>query len=172
MVRISLGDQIEFDRVHVDDDSYVGKIVEVSDVYQGTDFNGQPKEKLCLYVETESGVKLPKFVSAVVSAAGERNPARRNSVLYDMLKASGNLERFMDASVELTNARRTQEQTNKLFVELLRQLFVDKRVNVKTKTVTPKDDSEKYSTVDEIIRFLDDAPIKEETVAPGAAKAA
>ena len=168
MVKVNLGQQIEFVRVLVANDSYDGTIVEISDVYTGSDLDGKPQEKLCIFVETDSGIKLPKFVSAIISAAGEYNSKRNNSALYDLLKASGNLKQFVDASVDFIGADRTEEQSNTLFAELLRQLFIGKRVKVTTKTATPKGDGEKYSRIGEIIRFLDDAPIEEEKVALGA----
>ena len=77
-----MGTHIE--RVLVDNGTYDGRMVGVSDVYAATDFNGKEVEKLRIDVETDKGI-LPYFVAAVISDAGERNQGYRNSNLYGVL---------------------------------------------------------------------------------------
>ena len=162
MVRESLG-QIQFERVHLDDDTYSGKIAEISDVYEATTPTGKRVEKVRIDIKTEGGDLIPQFLTATVSDAGEHNKKYSNSKLYDLLKKADALDAYEKVREEVFKEGLDPEIQNARFVGFLRQELVDRDVKVTTKTVTPES-GEQYS-VAEIMRFLDQTVVEETVVA-------
>ncbi|MBD3180727.1 hypothetical protein GF312_00440, partial [Candidatus Poribacteria bacterium] len=98
MVKENLG-EMKFERALVDDDSYMGQIREISEVYATTNYTGKDVEKIRLDIEIEMENKekatLPLFMTATISDAGENNSKYRNSRLYDLLVRSEQLDNYM-----------------------------------------------------------------------------
>ena len=157
MVKENLG-ELKIERFLVPVDSYVGVIKEVSEVYATTNYNGKDVEKIRLDIEIETEkegkVILPLFMTATISDAGENNSKYRNSRLYDLLvqgKQFGNYEKMRDTIFKEGLA---PEESNKLFVDFLRKIFMGKKVKVLTKTVKPSK-GEDYSVIADVMKFAD-----------------
>lgn len=167
MVKENLG-VFQIERHQVDDESYNGEIVGVSEIYETKDFNGQPVEKLHIDINVKDGINLPFYLAAVVSDAGENTSRYRNSKLYDLLKAADVFDRYQNVRKKIFASDSAVHQ-NRALHEFLRSVLMGKKVKVITKTIEPEN-GESYSVVDTIVQFLD-APIKEEKVMPEVAKA-
>ena len=169
MVKENLnGNQIE--HVLIDDSTYDGEIIAVSDIYDANDLNGKETEKLRIGIRTSSGDVLPHFMTAIVSNAGERNPKYRNSKLYDLLSSAGALDIYNEGRDDILQDRFSPTQQNNLFVSFLRKVLVGRAVQIVTKTVTSAS-GEKYSVVDQMLGFIDTA-VREETIQTQGAKTA
>jgi len=161
MVREILNDMTKygtkFERVHVDDDSYEGIIVDVSDVFKTTGYDGDEVEKIRMDIdiEIEDGeiVRLPYFMTAIISDAGEKSTKYRNSTLYDVISESGRLDSYMAMRMVIFKDELSYDERNKIFADFLRKIFCKSKVKVFTKTVKPAS-GEQYSTVSEIIKFI------------------
>jgi hypothetical protein len=168
MVKENLnGNQIE--HVLVDNGTYDGEIVAVSDIYEAKDLNGNETEKLRFSIRIGDGEILPHFMTAIVSNAGERNQKYRNSKLYDLLSSAGVLDIYNDERDSMLNESFPPAQQNRLFISFLRKVLVGRSVQIVTKTVTSAT-GEQYSVVDQTLDFIDTS-IKEETIETNAAKA-
>ena len=153
MVKENLdGKQIE--HVLVEDGTYDGEIVEVSNIYEAKNLDGQPTEKLRVDIRTDGGDDIPHFMTAIVSNAAERNPRYRNSKLYDLLSKAGAVDAYQAIRAKIFDASFSQEQQNDFFVNFLRKSLVGRSVQLITMTVTSAS-GEKYSVVGEILYFVD-----------------
>ena len=155
--------QMQIERVHVDDDTYSGKIVEISDIYEATNPAGRRVEKIRIGIKTDEGDLIPQFLTATVSDAGEHSRKYSNSKLYDLMKRADVLDAYEKVREEVFKEGLDPAVQNARFVGFLRQELVGREVKVTTKTVTPES-GELYS-VAEILRFLDQAVVEETVVA-------
>lgn len=158
----------DYERVKIEDGSYVAEITFVSSVFKTADLNGSEKEKLHIDYQLNDGEKktLPYFVTAVISNAGEKSGSNgkskfSNSKLYELLKASGTFSKYEGMKDTIFREELSAEEQNKIFVDFLSKVLIGKRAKILTKTVNPeKDDS--YSVVERIVKFLDTEAEEEE----------
>jgi hypothetical protein len=142
-------------RFLLDEDSYEGSFVDVSDVYETVGFENQKVEKIRFLLsvtgkkEGDKQVVLPFFATAVVTKASD--PKYSDSKLYTLIESSGEIENF--SKMWETVSDMTEEQQKIEFVGWLKSKLLNRKVKFITKTATSKDNI-KYSVVDKIVKFI------------------
>ena len=157
MVKESLDKIKAFERALVEDDSYIGEIKNVSEVYATTNYVGKDVEKVRFDVEIETEGKekviLPLFMNATISDAGENNNKYRNSRLYDFLVQGDQMKNYMKIRDAIFKEGLQPEESNAIFVDFLRKVFKGKKVKALTKTVVPSKGDD-YSVISEVLKFI------------------
>ena len=150
MTEINLeGKGAKVEKYKVPVDTYVGKIVEVSDVIKSPTFKDPNvmEEKIVFTLETthkKQKVRLPLYAKNRISKGSGQYS---NSKLFDILEALGLLDEVSANTAELTD--------NEKFVGFLRGNAVGKEVKFLTKNSKDKQ-GEEYSRVDKLLSLAGD----------------
>lgn len=149
-MNVNFGERKEFEKHFVEPDAYFGTIVSISDIYSQKGFEEKIVEKLRLEVELEERkVKLPYFLSAVVSHASKQ-AGYSDSKLYTLLDLAKELDNFKGMWETIKDHE--EKEKNLAFVDWLRGKLLSRKLKVMTKTVQSLDGS-KYSVVQQVVKF-------------------
>ncbi|MDP2671975.1 MAG: hypothetical protein Q8O68_00510 [Candidatus Daviesbacteria bacterium] len=145
------------ERSFVEPDVYIASIVGVSDIYVSTNpFNNEEEGKMTITFEVMPDlsvakfVQLPYFIRAKIVHSGKKQ-GYSDSKLYTLLLKAGLLEEcktFFDGIKD-------DADNEKKVVDWLKEKLMGKSVKVMAKTIQPKDGGSVYSTVSEVIKFVD-----------------
>lgn len=152
-------------RVFLQPDSYGAVIIGVGDIFlQKNPFNNNEEEpKLAVQLEIPSvqqegkAVQFAYFMKAKIAHSAKKD-GYSDSKLYSLLEKA----ELLDECKTFWATVKDQPLRDAELTRWLREKLLGREVKVLIKTVLPKDGSEKYSMVGELLRFLD--VIQEEKV--------
>ena len=163
-MNVNLEQKQKYEKWVIEPDTYIGTIVEISDIKTEKGFPQKNKDgtveskmvdKFRIEVELDylinnRKVKLPYFLNATVSHAS-KSDGYSDSKLYTLLEQANELEAFKGMWAVLTD--KSKEEQNKWFIDWLRAKLLSRKIKIMPKTVKSSFDGSPYSIIGQVIKF-------------------